>query len=62
LPGISDATFVDARVGLRPATASGLPIISRSASHPAVVYATGHFRNGILLAPLTATLVADLIP
>ena len=61
LPGIGDATFVEARVGLRPSTPSGLPIIGRSAQHAAVVYATGHFRNGILLAPLTATLVADLI-
>jgi glycine oxidase len=61
LPGINDATFVDVRVGLRPATPSGLPIIRRSEQHPAIVYATGHFRNGILLAPLTAKLVADLL-
>lgn len=61
LPGVSDATFVEARVGLRPATPSGLPIIARSAEHPTVVYATGHYRNGILLAPLTAHLVADLV-
>ncbi len=61
LPGINDATFVDVRVGLRPATPSGLPTIRRSEQHPAIVYATGHFRNGILLAPLTAKLVADLI-
>jgi glycine oxidase len=61
LPGAGDATFIEARAGLRPATASGLPIIGRSAEHPALVYATGHYRNGILLAPLTALLVADLI-
>jgi glycine oxidase len=61
LPEIEEATFVDVRVGLRPSTVSGLPIISRSAQYPAVIYATGHFRNGILLAPLTASLVADLI-
>ena len=61
LPGVRDATFVEARVGLRPATPSGLPIIARSAEHPSVVYATGHYRNGILLAPLTAHLVADLV-
>jgi glycine oxidase len=61
LPAIADATFVDARVGLRPATPTGLPIIRRSPKHPSIVYATGHFRNGILLAPLTARLVADLI-
>ncbi len=61
LPGITDATFVGVRVGLRPATTSGLPIIRRSDRHPAVVYATGHFRNGILLAPVTAKLVAELV-
>lgn len=61
LPGASEATFVEARAGLRPATTDGLPIIGRSADIDGLVYATGHFRNGILLAPLTATLVADLI-
>ena len=61
LPGIADATFIEARVGLRPATPSGLPLIRQSPEHPSIVYATGHFRNGILLAPLTGRLVADLI-
>jgi len=61
LPAIANATFLEARVGLRPFAAPGLPVIRRSAAHRAVVYATGHFRNGILLAPLTATLVADMI-
>lgn len=61
LPDGWRATFVEARVGLRPATADGLPLIGRSEPLPAVVYATGHYRNGVLLAPLTAHLVADLI-
>jgi glycine oxidase len=61
LPSASDATFVGARAGLRPSTADGLPLIGRSAVNSAVVYATGHFRNGVLLAPLTAQLVADLV-
>jgi glycine oxidase len=61
LPSASDATFVEARAGLRPSTADGVPLIGRSAVDPAVVYATGHFRNGVLLAPLTAQLVADLV-
>jgi glycine oxidase len=61
VPALGDATFVDARSGLRPATPDGLPIIGPSASSDRVFYATGHFRNGILLAPLTARLVADLI-
>lgn len=61
LSGAGDATFIEARAGLRPATADGLPIIGRSPEHPALVYATGHYRNGILLAPLTALLVGDLV-
>jgi glycine oxidase len=61
LPGAAQATFLEARAGLRPATADGLPIIGRSTAVDGLVYATGHFRNGVLLAPLTATLVADLI-
>ena len=61
VPLTADATFVAARVGLRPGTPSGLPVIQRSLEHPSVIYATGHYRNGILLAPLTARLVSDLI-
>ena len=61
LPEAWRATFVEARVGLRPATADGLPVIGRSATVSGLVYATGHYRNGILLAPLTAQLVADLV-
>lgn len=53
------AGFLGARAGLRPATPDGLPIIGASAVMPNLMYATGHYRNGILLAPLTATLVAD---
>jgi len=53
------ASFRGVRVGLRPATADALPVIGASRAVPEVMYATGHFRNGILLAPLTAQLVAD---
>jgi glycine oxidase len=61
LPEAWRATFLEARVGLRPATASGLPLLGPSGASDRVVYATGHYRNGILLAPLTATLIADLV-
>jgi glycine oxidase len=61
LPALADATFAAARVGLRPATPTGLPLVERSKEHPSLVLATGHYRNGILLAPLTAQLVADLV-
>src|SRR4051794_24162478 len=53
------AGFKGVRVGLRPATSDDLPVIGPSARAPNVMYATGHFRNGVLLAPLTAALVAD---
>jgi glycine/D-amino acid oxidase-like deaminating enzyme len=46
--------------GLRPATPDGLPILGPSAI-PGVYYATGHYRNGVLLAPITAAIVADLV-
>lgn len=61
IPDAWRAGFGAVRVGLRPATPDGLPIIGRSSSNPAVVYATGHYRNGVLLAPVTARLVADLV-
>jgi glycine oxidase len=51
--------FLDARAGLRPATPDELPVIGRSQVFDNVMYATGHYRNGVLLAPLTAQLVAD---
>jgi glycine/D-amino acid oxidase-like deaminating enzyme len=38
-----------------------LPVIGVSATLPNLVYATGHYRNGVLLAPLTAQLVADAL-
>jgi glycine oxidase len=61
LPDAGAATFIEARAGLRPSTPSGLPIIARDPEHPSVIYATGHYRNGILLAPLTAKLVAEMV-
>jgi glycine oxidase len=61
VPALAEATFVEARVGLRPASGDGLPIIGQSPAIPGLVYATGHYRNGVLLAPLTALIVADLV-
>jgi glycine oxidase len=61
VPGLDAAALEEVRVGLRPATADELPIIGPSATMPQVFYAAGHYRNGVLLAPLTAGLVADLV-
>ncbi len=46
--------------GFRPATSDELPILGHSHCDN-LTFATGHYRNGILLAPITATLIADLI-
>jgi glycine oxidase len=61
LPILRDGAFADVRVGLRPMTADELPAIGPSSTMRQVFYATGHYRNGVLLAPLTATLTADLV-
>jgi glycine oxidase len=60
-PRAVDASFVGARVGLRPGTADDLPILGLSTTLPNLMYATGHYRSGVLLAPLTAQLVADAL-
>jgi glycine oxidase len=61
VPALAGATFVEARRGLRPASPDDLPYVGRSAVLPGLVYACGHYRNGALLAPLTAQLVAQLL-
>jgi glycine oxidase len=59
VPHTWSCAFRGVRVGLRPATPDELPVIGTSSHVPNLVYATGHYRNGVLLAPLTAQLVAD---
>jgi glycine oxidase len=55
------AGFRGARVGLRPGTPDALPVLGPSQQQPRLFYATGHYRNGVLLTPITATLMADAI-
>ena len=61
IPGLNAAIFEEARAGLRPATSDELPIIGPSSTMRGVYYATGHYRNGVLLAPLTAVMAADFL-
>lgn len=61
LPGTARASVEAIRVGLRPATPDDLPIIGPLPGAPRVIAATGHYRNGILLAPVTAEMVSNLI-
>ena len=60
LPGIYDLEFSEISVGFRPAVGDHMPVIGRS-DHERIIYATGHYRHGILLAPATAWHVANLI-
>jgi glycine oxidase len=60
LPSLSQARFQSAWSGLRPGTTDGLPVLGRSPIS-GLFYATGHYRNGILLAPVTARALADLL-
>jgi glycine oxidase len=61
LPSSVNASLEAVRVGLRPATTDHLPLLGALASRPRVVLAAGHYRNGILLAPLTADIVSRLL-
>ncbi|HEX5577191.1 MAG TPA: FAD-dependent oxidoreductase, partial [Gemmatimonadaceae bacterium] len=54
--------FVNASwAGLRPVTPDMLPILGRDPGNARIVYACGHSRNGILLAPITGETVAELV-
>lgn len=59
-PAVADWQIEEFWWGFRPGTPDELPILGRSACEN-LFLATGHYRNGILLAPITARLIADLI-
>ncbi len=59
LPALAGAAILERWTGLRPRLASGLPALGRV--RPGLVLATGHFRNGVLLTPVTAEIVTGLI-
>lgn len=56
LPGVSELDILELNVGYRPGTPDNVPILGPGAVE-GLVWATGHYRNGILLAPLTAELL-----
>ena len=59
-PALTGAPTDRSWAGLRPMTPDLLPIIGRDPDHPSLIYACGHSRNGVLMAPLTADCVAAL--
>ncbi len=60
-PLISSLPLAASWAGLRPRAADGLPVLGPCAEIEGVFYATGHYRNGILLAPITGELIAASI-
>lgn len=60
-PSLAQAAVRDAWAGLRPGSADGLPLLGPVADWEGVIIATGHYRNGILLAPITGHLICQLI-
>jgi len=60
VPELRNARILEDWAGLRPGTPDALPILGAT-STPGYYVATGHFRDGILLAPITAQVMADVI-
>ena len=60
VPLLGEVQFVEVSTSVRPGSPDNAPIIGPS-SIPGLVLATGHYRNGILLTPVTADGIADLI-
>ncbi|WP_019412575.1 glycine oxidase ThiO [Paenisporosarcina sp. TG20] len=61
VPSIVEAEWERAWAGIRPQTADGLPYLGEHPIYKGLFVATGHFRNGILLSPITGEVIADLV-
>ncbi|MFD5465389.1 glycine oxidase ThiO [Kitasatospora sp. NPDC127059] len=60
VPGITELPLVETSAGLRPGSPDNAPLLGPT-SLPGLVAATGHYRNGVLLTPVTADLLADYL-
>ncbi|MEJ7713801.1 MAG: glycine oxidase ThiO [Pyrinomonadaceae bacterium] len=60
-PSIGRLPVVDSWAGLRPGTFDNYPLIGESSAIENLYFATGHYRNGILLAPITAQLITGMV-
>jgi glycine oxidase len=60
LPGITELEFREVNAGLRPGSPDNAPVLGASAL-PGLLLATGHFRNGVLLAPVTGDVMAEIL-
>jgi glycine oxidase len=59
-PGLGELPLPEISVGLRPCSADNAPVLGRT-TLPGLIAATGHYRSGVLLAPVTADLIAGLL-
>lgn len=60
LPGITELEFTEVNAGLRPGSPDNAPVLGASAL-PGLLLATGHFRGGVLLAPVTGDVMAEIL-
>jgi glycine oxidase len=61
VPAVADMPLVETWAGFRPVTPDRLPVLGEDPATRGLFYATGHFRNGILLTPITALCIADVV-
>ena len=61
VPDLAKAAVTGIRTGLRPKGPDDLPMLGYSKVVPGLIYATAHYRNGVMFAPLTVRLVSDLV-
>jgi glycine oxidase len=60
VPGVTELELVETLAGLRPGSPDNAPVVGPSAL-PGLVLATGHYRHGVLLTPVTADALADVL-
>lgn len=61
VPALGQAEVAEVKVGLRPGTPDGLPILGPAPGWDGLTIATGHFRSGVVLSPITGKLIAESI-
>ena len=59
-PGLADATVLEVRVGLRPVSTTGMPLLGAIPDRPGAFVATGHGASGLTFGPWGASAVVDL--
>ncbi len=60
-PGLADLEIESQWMGFRPGSPDGMPFLGPAPEHPGLWVATGHYRNGVALAPITAELLSRMI-